>query len=185
MASKHLTVLATAVALAIQVHAATPTVAKERTLATVHANVQQRYKDVRHVSAREMELLDRKGLVIFDVREEEEFAVSHLTGAIRVDPDVTPVEFMKKFSRQIAGKTVLVYCSVGVRSSALAERLRPHLKSDGQNRLYNLTGGIFQWHNDRRPLARGGQSTAYVHPYNRSWGRLISNKALISYTPKP
>lgn len=185
MAPKRLTVLAATAAFALQVQALAPAIAEERTLATVHAKVLERYKSVRHVSAREMEALDRENLVIFDVREDDEFAVSHLSDAIRVDPDVTPAEFMAKFSRQIAGKTVLVYCSVGVRSSALAARLHPYLKKGGDNRIYNLTGGIFQWHNDGRPLARGAQSTPYVHPYDNAWGRLISNRALISYSPKP
>ncbi len=110
--------------------------------------------------------------------------MSHLDNAIRVDPDLDPDDFMRKYADRIAGKTVIVYCSVGVRSSALAERIDPLLTSSGSKPAYNLTGGIFQWHNEGRPLTRGAQSTPYVHPYNRSWGRLITNKSLISYRPR-
>lgn len=159
--------------------------AKDRTLASVHANVQERFHTVQHLTAQDLKTLDPANLVIFDVREKGEYAVSHLSNAIRVDPDTRASEFMRKHAGSIAGKTVLVYCSVGVRSSALAARLSRALKREAGTKIYNLTGGIFQWHNEGRPLARGAETTRYVHPYNRSWGELISNKALISYTPKP
>lgn len=158
--------------------------AKDRTLASVHSNVVKEFGSVRHMSAREFSALERSKFVIFDVREDDEYAVSHLSRAIRVDPDIAAGEFMRKYANQIAGKTVIVYCSVGVRSSALAERITPALKTSGKSNVYNLTGGIFQWHNEKRPLTRGTQSTRYVHPYNRSWGRLITDEALISYTPR-
>ena len=158
--------------------------AKERTLATVHSNVVKEFKSVRHITAQTFAQMKRSELVVFDVREDDEYAVSHLNKAIRVDPDIGAKEFMRKYADQIAGKTVIVYCSVGVRSSALAERITPALKGAGDNAVYNLTGGIFQWHNEKRPLTRGAQSTPYVHPYNRSWGRLITDEALISYKPR-
>lgn len=170
--------------VAVAFSAPGPAAAKDRTLATVHSNVVEEFKTVRHISAGELSALERSKLVIFDVREDEEYAVSHLNQAIRVDPDIGAGEFMRKYAGQIAGKTVIVYCSVGVRSSALAERIAPALKTSGENQVYNLTGGIFQWHNEKRPLTRGAQSTPYVHPYNRSWGRLITDEALISYTPR-
>ncbi|MEM8688889.1 MAG: rhodanese-like domain-containing protein [Pseudomonadota bacterium] len=159
--------------------------AKDRTLASVHADVKERFHTVQHLSAQDLKAFGSEDIVIFDVREKGEFAVSHLSNAIRIDPDMRPAEFMRKHADRIAGKTILVYCSVGVRSSALAARLARVLKRQADTRIYNLTGGIFQWHNDGRPLVQGAQSTRYVHPYNRSWGQLLSNRALISYTPKP
>lgn len=170
--------------LALAFTAPGPTAAKERTLATVHSNVVKEFQSVRHISAQDFSKLERSNLVVFDVREDDEYAVSHLGNAIRVDPDIGVGAFMRKFSGEIAGKTIIVYCSVGVRSSALAERIMPALKSSGGSKVFNLTGGIFGWHNEKRPLTRGAQSTPYVHPYNRSWGRLITDEALISYKPR-
>lgn len=184
-AARGLVMISAVIALGWLVSGTPQLAAKERTLKTVHANVVQEFKTVRHLSAQEMTALDRSKLILFDVREDGEFAVSHLKQAIRVDPDITPDAFMKKYANQIAGKTIIVYCSVGVRSSALAERITPLLKRGGSPGVYNLTGGIFGWHNERRPLARGTQSTTYVHPYNRSWGRLLNNRSLISYRPRP
>ncbi|MEM8647408.1 MAG: rhodanese-like domain-containing protein, partial [Pseudomonadota bacterium] len=159
--------------------------AEDRTLASVHADVKDRFQTVKHLQAQDLKAFDADDIIIFDVREKGEFAVSHLSNAIRIDPDTRPAEFMRKHADRIAGKTILVYCSVGVRSSALAARLARVLKREGDTKIYNLTGGIFQWHNEGRPLTRGDESTRFVHPYNRSWGQLLSNRELISYTPKP
>lgn len=171
-------------ALAMALPLSAPLDARERTLASVHSKVMTDYSTVRHISPKDFSTLDPAKFVVFDVREKSEYAVSHLNGAIRVDPDMDADDFMKTFAGKIAGKTVIVYCSVGVRSSALAERIDPLLKTGGGQPAFNLTGGIFKWHNERRPLARGNQSTPYVHPYNRSWGRLLTNRDLISYRPK-
>lgn len=184
MTARALVGAAATVALAFLLTGTPPLSAKERTLQSVHSTVVKDYQSVRHIDAGAFSTLDRSKLAIFDVREKNEYAVSHLSGAIRVDPDIAPDDFMKRYADQIAGKIVIVYCSVGVRSSALAERIDPLLTSRGAKPAYNLTGGIFQWHNDGRPLARGQHSTPYVHPYDRSWGQLLSNKALISYRPR-
>ncbi len=183
MRLKRLHIALTTAAALVAISTAAP--AKDRTLASVHADVKERFNTVQHLTAQDLKAFNPEDVVIFDVREKGEFAVSHIGNAIRIDPDTRPAEFMRKHADLVAGKTVLVYCSVGVRSSALAARLARVLKRQGDTKIYNLTGGIFQWHNEGRPLARGGQSTRYVHPYNRSWGRLISKRELISYTPKP
>ena len=43
-------------------------------------------------------------LVVFDVREIEEFDVSHIQGAIQIDPDITSDEFEHEFSQMIIDK---------------------------------------------------------------------------------
>ena len=103
--------------------------------------------------------------VLLDVRTPEEFAVSHLEGARRVDPDRPNLEELSLPNRS----TVVVYCSVGYRSGAIVETL----KRTGLTRIYSLTGGIFQWANENRPLFRGSRRTRLVHPYDRLWGRMI------------
>lgn len=182
--NRSVTYAAAVAALALTLTGTPSLMAKERTLQSVHGKVVKDYQSVRHMDAQAFSTLDPSKVVIFDVREKNEYAVSHLKEAIRIDPDISPRSFMKKYADQIAGKTVIVYCSVGVRSSALAERIDPLLTASGGKHAYNLTGGIFQWHNEGRPLTRGQQSTRYVHPYNRSWGRLLSHKDLISYRPR-
>jgi hypothetical protein len=78
-----------------------------------------------------------------------------------------------------------VYCSVGKRSSHLAERLGPTLFENGAAGVYNVEGGIFGRHNDGEPLMRHASPTELVHPYNAYWSRYLKRRALTSYTPEP
>ena len=108
----------------------------------------------------------REPPVLLDAREPEEFAVSHLHGAIRVDPSAKPEAVLPLLPH---GKPVVTYCSVGYRSSALAEKL---IKA-GVTSVYNLEGSIFQWANEGRPLEANGQPAEKVHPYNKKYGRML------------
>ena len=68
--------------------------------------------------------------ILLDVRTEAEFAVSHLEGARRIDPDNPDLSSLDLSPKS----TVVVYCSVGYRSAAIVERL----KRSGVTRVYNL-----------------------------------------------
>jgi rhodanese-related sulfurtransferase len=103
---------------------------------------------------------------LLDVREPEEFAVSHLPGAINIRPDASGAEALAKID---PAKPMVLYCSVGYRSSQLAERL---MKAGAKN-VSNLEGSIFAWANEGRPLEKDGQPAKVVHPYNRVFGRLL------------
>lgn len=105
-------------------------------------------------------------LVLLDVREREEYEVSHLPGARHVDPDTS----ISKLETMLPKNTPIVtYCSVGYRSSALAKRL----SEAGYKDVQNLEGSIFRWANEDRPLERGGMPADKVHPYSNYWGRLV------------
>jgi rhodanese-related sulfurtransferase len=121
--------------------------------------------------------------VLFDVREVSEYAVSHIPGAVRVDPGIGTSEFIRKFGQVINGKTVVFYCSVGVRSSKLANASQRQLESLGAKRVYNLEGGIFAWHNRQMPLVNQRGPTQFVHPYNQKWGTLLIHSELHRYRP--
>lgn len=103
---------------------------------------------------------------LLDVREPYEFAVSHLHGAINVSPDASAAEAVKRID---PARPLVVYCSVGYRSSKLAERLI----AAGVRNVSNLEGSIFAWANDGRPLEKDGRPAAVVHPYNARFGRLL------------
>ena len=104
--------------------------------------------------------------ILLDVRAPEEFAVSHLPGAIWVSPDATSDQLLGRidFSRPI-----ILYCSVGYRSSVLARRLI----AAGAEQTMNLEGSIFKWANEGRPMVRDGEATDKAHPYNRKFGRML------------
>jgi rhodanese-related sulfurtransferase len=108
--------------------------------------------------------------LLLDARTEAEYAVSHLPGAHRVDPDASPAELADALEGIDRQRPIVVYCSVGVRSGAVARRLQ----SAGFGRVENLAGSIFRWANEGRPLVRDGRAAVAVHPYDAVWGRLLA-----------
>ncbi|MFU8892973.1 MAG: rhodanese-like domain-containing protein [Luteolibacter sp.] len=109
---------------------------------------------------------ERKPPQILDAREPAEFNVSHLPGAIRIDPGASADDASANIDPT---RPVVIYCSVGYRSSALANRL---IKA-GHTNIMNLEGSIFKWANEGRPLVQNGQPTHQVHPYNRYYGQML------------
>jgi len=155
---------------------------KSTDLVAIHNEIQANYNTVNHIAAENFTALDTKKLVVFDVREAEEFAVSHLKGAVQIDPDMSPGEFTERFKNLTYGKTVVFYCSVGWRSSDFANRVNFALQQQGASKSYNLTGGLFQWHNENRPLtSRHSTDTNAIHPYDSHWGQLIDDQSAIRH----
>jgi len=115
--------------------------------------------------------------LLLDVREENEFAVSHLPGAVRAGRD--PVAQLRELGVK-SDAPVVVYCSVGYRSSVLAEKLQ----AAGFLNVRNLEGSIFAWANEGRPLVNARGETAGVHPFNILWGRYLE-KSRWRWKPEP
>ncbi|MEO0618289.1 MAG: rhodanese-like domain-containing protein [Pseudomonadota bacterium] len=162
--------------------------ADEAALASIHRDIEKKYAQVSHVSGGELATMlaapeQADDIVLFDVREVGEHAVSHLDNAVQVKPGIWTSTFLKKHGSIIKGKTVVFYCSVGRRSSYAASYLQDALMKQGAKRVVNLTGGIFSWHNNRRPLKDADGKTALVHPYNSYWGRLVARENLTAYSP--
>ena len=154
-------------------------------LQAVEVEVTQDYPSVNHILSRDLRSYQKDDVLLFDVREEDEFAVSHLPGAIQVDPALSGMEFLGKYGDLIASKPHSVfYCSVGVRSSEMAMRVREALTDQPAPSLHNLQGGIFRWHNESLPLRRGQAKTDFVHPDNWRWGRLVNRRDLTRYEPE-
>jgi len=113
--------------------------------------------------------------LLLDVRRPEEYAVSHLPNAILASSEKEVLEVLKATGRD--GPTVL-YCSVGYRSSRMAEKLAER----GYANVFNLEGSIFQWANEGRAVYRRGEEVNVVHPYDDHWGELL-RRELWSYEP--
>jgi rhodanese-related sulfurtransferase len=113
-------------------------------------------------------------VLLLDARQQEEYAVSHLPGAVRVDPSATTFPELDSLSRE---RSIVVYCSVGYRSAQVTKRLREHGYAAS-----NLRGSIFRWANEGRPVVRGDSVVREVHPYNDTWGDLL-RLDLRAYTP--
>ncbi len=82
-------------------------------------------------------------LILIDVREPRERAVSLLKGSIHIPVGETArrIDEMKKLSAAHPGATVITYCKGGVRSAVAADVL---LKN-GFHKVLSLQGGIIAW----------------------------------------
>jgi rhodanese-related sulfurtransferase len=114
--------------------------------------------------------------VVLDARTEEEFSVSHLQGALRIDPYRPSLRPLRGFPKDTA---IVVYSSVGYRGARVAD----FLGRQGYTQVYNLEGGQFRWANDGRPVFRQDRPIAEVHPYNPTWGLLLESKYRIEAPP--
>jgi rhodanese-related sulfurtransferase len=123
-------------------------------------------------------------VVLFDVREANEHAVSHIPGSIRIDPEISREGFLATHGPSLQGKMAVFYCAVGVRSALVIRDLEPDIRASGAAHVYNLDGGIFGWHNDQRPLVDARGTTEQVHGFARRWSRLIVRQSLVQMTVK-
>ena len=152
-----------------------------KALDKTHGKITKTYEAVRHINSEALSSFDEESYLIFDVRERDEFAVSHIENSIWVDPSIDAASFYEKYAEQIGDKALVLYCSVGVRSSRLAEKLMTSGGPENSSKIYNLENGIFGWHNESRPLVVNSNATDYVHPYNFVWGRMVNRKDLKRY----
>jgi rhodanese-related sulfurtransferase len=127
------------------------------------------HKNVPYISVETLALPKTKAILL-DTREEKEFKVSHLRGAISVGYDNFKIqETLQKLPKDKATK-IVVYCSLGIRSETIAYKLI----QEGYTNVYNLYGGIFEWKNaDFQVIDTLGKSTEKVHAFNKSWGKWL------------
>lgn len=151
------------------------------TLENVREEVRASFPSVKQLSTSALaaRLATRDSLVLLDVRELQEYAVSHLPGAVRVDPK--PVESSIPPANDLTNKIVVFYCSVGVRSSKLAQKLQSELMHKGAISVFNLDGGIFAWHNQERPLEDSNGATDFVHPFDQKYKKLLRRQSLARF----
>lgn len=153
-------------------------------LDTVHQSIAAQYPAVEHVTPQQLALMPKSTVILFDTRQEDEFAVSHLAGAIRIPPDLPPEQFIAQYADSLDGKAAVFYCSVGARSSEFADRVQNDLVAAGTVKVANLQKGLFGWHNEDLPqVDASGQDTDFIHPFNGFWGRLIKRSQLIAQEP--
>ena len=137
----------------------------------VFAWIQRDWPEVPQMSTQElaqrMAAGDGAAPLLIDVRTREEYEVSHLPGAVWAE---TPSEIAAALRTASDQQTVVLYCSVGVRSSKAAAKL----VRSGRANIFNLQGPIFWWANEGRPLIANDHAVNVVHPYNEHWGVLLN-----------
>ncbi len=147
-------------------------------------DVKRRWPNLQHMSTEDVaSSLVNGEVVLFDARSVEEYAVSHLSGAIRVPADISRGDFLALHGDKVKDKLAVFYCAVGVRSSTVASKVADALVAGGARRVVNMAGGIFAWHNQKRPLVDVNGATQAVHSYDAWWGRMVARPERIRMAP--
>jgi len=129
--------------------------------------IQRDWPEIPQMSTRELAERIAAHPLLIDVRARQEYEVSHLPGAVWAE---TPQQIAFVLREASDGQTVMLYCSVGVRSSKAAATL----VRSGRTNVFNLRGSIFQWANEGRTLVANDRAVHVVHPYNERWGVLLN-----------
>ena len=103
-------------------------------------------------------------VILLDTRAKKEYEVSHLPKARWIGYE----EFILSSVADLPKTTpIVVYCTVGVRSERIGEKL----KTAGYQNVRNLYGSIFEWVNQGNEVVDSqNKPTTKVHAYSRAWG---------------
>jgi rhodanese-related sulfurtransferase len=136
----------------------------------VQGEIREQFPDVRQLTIEELRALqaeDGREIMLLDVRAIEEYAISHLPGALHTPTEESALCELRKSS---SATLAVLYCSVGWRSSQMASSLEASCE------LANLEGSIFAWANAGYPLVGEDGPARAVHPYNERWGALLKRE---------
>jgi rhodanese-related sulfurtransferase len=113
------------------------------------------------------ELKTKQNFIILDTREPKEFNVSHIKNAQCVGFDNFNLKKIKSLLKN-QDATIVVYCSVGIRSEKIGEKL---LKK-GYKNVFNLFGGIFEWKNQGEEIVDNNDIvTQNIHTFSKEWSK--------------
>ena len=134
--------------------------------------------------------------VIIDCRRQDEYEVSHIPDAKHVHFQVKDEELKKVLleeTNNLSNKdkdelNIVCYCSLGYRSSMLAQRIQSFAKddpdlSDKNIKTWNLEGSIFKWANEgRRMMDLNEKPTIFAHPFSYTFCMFLQ-KQYWKWTP--
>ena len=127
-------------------------------------------EELKKITKRSLESVQAdNSFVLLDAREQKEFEVSHIKNAIQVGYDHFDLD---KTTSKLNDKdaTIVVYCSVGIRSEDIAEKLQ----KAGYKNVFNLYGGIFEWKNKQNIVVDSNNNpTKKVHTFSKEWSKWL------------
>ena len=85
------------------------------------------------------------GAKVVDIRSPESFAQGHIVDAVNIAADDLNDHVDKKLK---AAKSILIVCDSGTRSGQAVTGLR----RNGNEKVFNLQGGIMAWRNENLPI---------------------------------
>lgn len=115
------------------------------------------------------EAFKSQSALFLDAREVIEFNTSHIPEAIYIG--YNEFNFRRLLNKTIdKNDFIIVYCSIGVRSEKIGEKL---LKL-GYTNVFNLYGGIFEWKNTGYHVVDDlGRETEIVHAFSKEWAKYL------------
>lgn len=117
------------------------------------------------------EITDVDSYLLLDTREVKEYETSHLKNAKQVGFDFFDINTVVT---QYPDKSqpILVYCSIGIRSELIGEKLL----NAGYKNVHNLYGGIFEWKNQFKEVVdKDEEPTDKVHTFSKEWSKWLTN----------
>ena len=124
-------------------------------------------KSVSYITIKDFKEL--KNPIILDTREQKEYNISHIKNAYCIGYNKFDEKKVKEKYKNI-NDTIIVYCSIGIRSESIGY----HLKKIGYKNVYNLYGGIFEWKNENEKVVDNNQEvTENVHAYSKEWSKYL------------
>jgi rhodanese-related sulfurtransferase len=125
-------------------------------------------ESIPYITVQELAMPKTKAIIL-DARELKEYKVSHLKESIFVGFNNFKIDLIKN---KIPNKNevIVVYCSLGIRSETIANRL----KKAGYKNVFNLYGGIFEWKNNNFKVYNSeGKETNNIHVFSKEWSRWL------------
>jgi rhodanese-related sulfurtransferase len=112
-------------------------------------------------------------VLLFDVRDPAEYAVSHIAGARRLDPAADRKAFVAEVGAAGPGSVIVLYCTAMGRSQWFADSVLHDLASVGAGPPHVLTGGLVGWSNAYLPLVSAHGLTRRLHGFNGETARWL------------
>ncbi len=113
-------------------------------------------------------MLKNEKVYVLDAREKGEFNISHIKGAKLIGHKNLNKNALNGI---LKNATIVVYCTIGVRSEQVGARL----KKMGYTNVYNLLGSIIEWVNqDNSIIDSGNKPTQKVHVYTDDYGQWLT-----------
>jgi rhodanese-related sulfurtransferase len=111
----------------------------------------------------------KNNVTLLDTREPKEFNVSHIANARNVGFNNFDIKSLIDLPKNTE---IVVYCTIGVRSEKIGEKLM----AAGFTNVKNLYGSIFEWVNLGNEVVNDqNKPTSKVHTYSKNWGFWLKN----------
>lgn len=131
---------------------------KRAAIERMYDSYKESFPDVREVTVEQLLAMQAESdVVLVDVREPEERAVSIIPGAISREVFESKIEYYRD-------KPVVTYCTIGYRSGLYTQTLQAR----GFD-AYNLRGSILTWVHAGQPVVDGHGPTHRLHVYGSRW----------------